>query len=76
VTLAKEYRYKYYNLEWLNLKHREQMETATKCINTVKDDYWLKILYNFLRVYICVQVNYLYDAINKPETQSAIQFLV
>jgi hypothetical protein len=37
----------------LNLKQRKQMMTAMKCINPVKDDCWMKKLYNFLCVSYC-----------------------
>jgi hypothetical protein len=50
------------------------MMTEMECINPVDDDFWLKT-HNLLCVCVCVyiyiymQVNYLYDAINKPVTQ-------
>jgi hypothetical protein len=34
----------------LNLKQRKQMKTTMKCINPVKDDCWMKKLYNLLFV--------------------------
>jgi hypothetical protein len=34
----------------LNMKQRKQMKTAMKCIHPVKDDCFMKKLYNFLCV--------------------------